>query len=112
MHETWACYAPGRDFLRIVDELQSQARNRLQLLVPPRFRKVGKAVLATAWGDPSDEILKYAREHNVDLIVCGTHGRRGWDLVAMGSVAARLVRLASCPVLTVRGSTPPAEAAA
>jgi len=38
----------------------------------------------------------------ISLIVCGTHDRRGWDRVMMGSVAERIVRLAPCPVLTVR----------
>src|SRR5262245_42585395 len=68
MHETWACYAPGRDFLRVVDELQSKARNELQRLVPSSLRQEKHAILATSWGDPSEEILKYAREHDIDLI--------------------------------------------
>ncbi len=47
-------------------------------------------------------ILEYAKMHDVDLIVMGTHGRRGIDHLMMGSVAEDVVRNAQCPVLTVR----------
>lgn len=53
-------------------------------------------------GNPSEEILKYAKERGVDLIVMGTHGRQGIDRLLMGSVAAEIVRKATCPVITVR----------
>ena len=46
-------------------------------------------------------ILRYAGDHEIDLIVCGTHGRQGWDRIALGSVAENVVRRAPCPVLTV-----------
>ena len=46
-------------------------------------------------------ILRYADEHDIDLIVLGTHGRRGLRRMALGSVAEEVVRQASCPVLTV-----------
>jgi nucleotide-binding universal stress UspA family protein len=101
LHEVWACYAPGADFLPLVEQLQADAMKRLALLASPYEVTVGRVVLAASWGDPGDEVLKYARAHDVDLIVCGTHGRRGWDRVVMGSVAERVVRTAPCPVLTV-----------
>lgn len=46
-------------------------------------------------------ILTYASDHDMDLIVMGTHGRRGIRRMAMGSVAEEVVRMAPCPVLTV-----------
>ena len=49
-----------------------------------------------------DEILKAAAEERCDLIVIGTHGRGGLNLLLLGSVADRVVRLAACPVMTVR----------
>ncbi len=51
---------------------------------------------------PGPAILEYAKEEDVDLIVTGTHGRRGVSRLVLGSVAEEVVRLASCPVLTVR----------
>lgn len=53
-------------------------------------------------GDPADEILAYAEEIDADAIVAGTHGRSGVERRLIGSVAERLVRHASCPVMTVR----------
>jgi nucleotide-binding universal stress UspA family protein len=47
-------------------------------------------------------ILTYASEHDIDLIVMGTHGRRGLGHLLLGSVAEEIVRTAMCPVLTIR----------
>jgi nucleotide-binding universal stress UspA family protein len=55
-----------------------------------------------AVGDPRDRINGYAAEHAIDLIVMGTHGRRGPSHWMIGSVAERVVRTAPCPVLVVR----------
>ena len=53
-------------------------------------------------GVPYDQIVKTAENVNADLVVMGTHGRTGIPHVLLGSVAERVVRLAPCPVLTVR----------
>ena len=55
-----------------------------------------------AEGAPFEEILKAAEGVHSDLIVMGTHGRGGWDRFLMGSVAEKVARHASCPVLTVK----------
>lgn len=61
-------------------------------------------------GVPFEEIVKTAAEQGADLIVMGTHGRSGLNRLLLGSVAERVIRLAPCPVLTVR--QPPARARA
>jgi nucleotide-binding universal stress UspA family protein len=53
-------------------------------------------------GAPYHEIVAYAREHEIDLIIMGTHGRTGLAHLLLGSVAEKVVRRAPCPVLTVR----------
>ncbi|OHB71466.1 MAG: hypothetical protein A2W17_08550 [Planctomycetes bacterium RBG_16_41_13] len=53
-------------------------------------------------GVPFTEIIRTARESNIDLIVIGTHGRTGLAHAVMGSVAEKVVRKAPCPVLTIR----------
>jgi nucleotide-binding universal stress UspA family protein len=53
-------------------------------------------------GVPYDQIVKTAENVNADLVVMATHGRTGMRHVLLGSVAERVVRLAPCPVLTVR----------
>ncbi len=54
-------------------------------------------------GPPWEEILAAASEAGADLVVLGTHGRRGLAHAMLGSVAERVVRLSPVPVLTVRG---------
>jgi nucleotide-binding universal stress UspA family protein len=56
---------------------------------------------------PETAILDYAAEQAVDVVVMGTHGRRGVEHFVLGSVAEKVVRLAPCPVLTVRVGTQP-----
>lgn len=54
-------------------------------------------------GSPAATIVSYVEEHDVDLVVTGTHGRRGLQRLLIGSVAEEVLRTAPCPVLTVRG---------
>lgn len=61
---------------------------------------VTSAVLA---GEPEKEIVRYARDHPVDLLVLATHGRSGLKRLVLGSVADAVTRRAPCPVLVVRG---------
>jgi nucleotide-binding universal stress UspA family protein len=53
-------------------------------------------------GEPASEIVAFARDERIDLLVLGTHGRSGLEHALMGSIAERVVRRARCPVLTVR----------
>lgn len=72
-------------------------------------------VVATAFGGAAHEIARYAREHGIDLIVVGTHGRTGMSRALLGSVAERVIRTAPCPVLAVplvAAGPPESEAAA
>ena len=57
--------------------------------------------------DPAESILDYANEHDVDLVVMGTHGRRGVERLLTGSVSEEVVRRAPCPVFTVVGRDDP-----
>ncbi|MGC1291526.1 MAG: universal stress protein, partial [Candidatus Acidiferrales bacterium] len=63
-------------------------------------------------GTAADEILSCARTHRADLIAMGTHGRRGFDRLMLGSVTDRVMRAASCPVLVVSSRSRDAAVAA
>ena len=85
----------------IRDRLSADAGRRLEALaacIPPPLQ-VTSAVIC---GAPVPTIVKVAESTGADLIVMGTHGRRGMGHLLLGSVAERVVRLAPCPVLTVR----------
>ena len=63
-----------------------------------------RAVTETRVGHPFLEIIRYAKAHDVDLIVLGTHGRGAIEHMLLGSVAEKVVRKGPCPVLVVRES--------
>ena len=73
------------------------AEKQLQVDLGP----ASTAVRHVTVGFPIEEIMKYAGAHDIDLIVVGTHGHTGLSHLLLGSVAEKLVRLATCPVLTV-----------
>jgi nucleotide-binding universal stress UspA family protein len=52
-------------------------------------------------GNPAEEILKFADEQSIDLIIMGTHGRKGLKRTIMGSVADHVIKNAAVPVLTI-----------
>jgi len=54
-------------------------------------------------GDAAGEIVRVAEEQRIDLIVIATFGKTGWRRLAFGSVTEKVVRLAPCPVLVIRG---------
>ena len=77
------------------------AKKHLIDVVSPEWIS-GHVVKQTAvMGLAVDEILTYTKENEIDLIVVGTHGHTGLTRLLIGSVAEKLVRVASCPVLTV-----------
>jgi nucleotide-binding universal stress UspA family protein len=83
--------------------LENEARANLAELVPEPDRSALRAHLDIVVSDrPAQAILAYARDAQIDLIIAGTHGRRGLAYFFMGSVAHELTRTATCPVLTVR----------
>lgn len=53
-------------------------------------------------GDPAQEVCRFAKHDDFDLVVIGTHGRTGLKHVFLGSIAEKVVRHAACPVLVVR----------
>lgn len=70
-----------------------------------RIRSIaGDVILQTVTleGKPAVEIVKYAMENKVDLIVVGTKGKRGFELLLLGSVAEKVVQTAPCKVLVVK----------
>jgi nucleotide-binding universal stress UspA family protein len=78
------------------------ARQELDKLEAPGLEQAASVERAVRTGTPFVEIVRYAREKNIDLIVMGTHGHGGLVHALLGSVAEKVVRKAGCPVLTVR----------
>jgi universal stress protein A len=82
--------------------VRAAANEKLDDLVAEAAGMGIQADRAVEAGFPEEAIVQAARDFDADLIVMGTHGRRGVSRMFLGSVAARVVATAPCPVLTVR----------
>lgn len=82
------------------DQLKS-AETRLLQQLDTQWAKNHVVIQTTKVGSPVEEIVSYAKETDIDLIVIGTHGYSGFAHFLLGSVAEKIVRMATCPVLTV-----------
>jgi nucleotide-binding universal stress UspA family protein len=94
-----ALYFPSG--LPLDDTTRAGLMGALESAAQPARAAGVKTTLVLLEGDPAEEIARRARTVRTDLVVMGTHGRRGFERFVMGSVAARVVSRAPCAVLTV-----------
>ena len=97
-------HAPARVYEEWDQALRQGVERKLRPLVE-HARKEGveaRALLLTGFAD--EAIIEAARQEGADLIVMGTHGRRGVARLFLGSVASRVISTAPCPVMTVRSA--------
>lgn len=97
--ETFNATAPA---VPTVEQLTAAVREALDRVVRENGLEGFTICREVREGAPFQEILRVAREKEIDLIIMGTHGRSGLAHVLLGSVAERVVRKSPCPVLTVR----------
>jgi len=90
----------------VIAEVERGARAELNRIAADMRRKHVKVRTILEIGSPARTIVDLAKKSKTDLIVMSTHGRTGFSHMFLGSVAERVVRMASCPVLTVRGKAP------
>jgi nucleotide-binding universal stress UspA family protein len=83
-------------------DMKQEAERALDKMFPDAAQKGRKIVRAFRMGSPYVEIVTYAQENQIDLIILGTHGRGAIAHMLLGSIAEKVVRKAPCPVLTVR----------
>jgi len=86
----------------MIDQLVVENETALEELARTRCSTTRVGQILIKVGDPRDMINQTAQELGIDLIVMGTHGRRGITRALLGSVAETVVRTAPCAVLTVR----------
>lgn len=91
------------DMVKLQADLEASAEQQMNALVTAEDRaQLGARTVLRSGRSPAFEIARYAKETGIDIIVIGTHGRGGVAHLLMGSVAEKVVRIAPCPVLTVR----------
>ncbi|GAB7081699.1 universal stress protein [Megalodesulfovibrio paquesii] len=100
-------HVPPNSIDSFVGEIVAGAEKTMEDFLKEHFKGApvrGRVVTGYA----AEEILNIAVEEKVDLIIMGTHGRKGIDLILFGSVAEKVVKSSSIPVLTIRPSEPEA----
>ena len=83
------------------EELKTGASKKLDHFRAEYMSDIPDVEYDAVLGDPAEEIVKYAKEHDIDLIIMGTHGRKGLDRLVFGSVAEKVVKMSPVPVLTL-----------
>jgi nucleotide-binding universal stress UspA family protein len=98
----WGWYVPHASIDEMYKGLEKEAAKQIErfgLEELRTFKGVERSVLK---GVPNEELVKFAKDNKIDLIVMATHSRKGVGRILFGSTAAHIVRFAPCPVLTVR----------
>ncbi|MBZ8179613.1 MAG: universal stress protein [Oscillatoria sp. PMC 1051.18] len=92
---------PGVAWNTVNDRTRKQnvEKNLLEQLSAPKYQGINYYV---AIGDPSSQIIDYAKNENIELIVIPSHGYTGLKRFFLGSVAEKVVRFSHCPVLVLR----------
>jgi nucleotide-binding universal stress UspA family protein len=85
-----------------IDHVTDELRDYLIAEAHPLERVGIRHHAAVGFGDPAEEIIRYAEKEKVDLIVMATHGHTGLARLVFGSVAGRVVASGICPVMLVR----------
>ena len=101
-------YVPHPSVNKFEAEVVEGAEKKLQEFVEEQFES-DSCTARVVLGDPAEEILNYAQAEGIDLIIIGTHGRKGLERVIFGSVAERVLKKSPVPVLTVNPYRGPIE---
>jgi len=83
-------------------DLEKAAKDDMEVILEEFHRKGFKAEYGVVIGNPADSILEKIEELNINLVIMGSHGKKGLSRLIMGSVAETVVRKANCPVLIVK----------
>jgi nucleotide-binding universal stress UspA family protein len=86
----------------VVDALEEEGQRAVERVHDAGAEAGVDVVASVQSGSASKSILRYVDDNDVDLVVMGTHGRRGVERFLLGSVTERVVRSADVPVMTVR----------
>lgn len=101
--------APAAEYDRADADLEHHTRERLDALAVSGDPTIATRTAVVRATSPALGILRYAQRASIDLIVIGTHGRHVISEFILGSVAQKVIRSASCPVMTVRETSPHQE---
>ncbi|MDI6688732.1 MAG: universal stress protein [Desulfobacterales bacterium] len=94
-------YVPHPSISKFEDEVVQGAKKRIEEFTEEYFSDFPATNAKVVAGDISEEILKYTVSNGIDLLIMGTHGRKGLEKVVFGSVAERVAKTSPVPVLLI-----------
>ncbi|MGD9137830.1 MAG: universal stress protein [Desulfobacterales bacterium] len=94
-------YVPHPSINKFEKEIIEGAEKRLYEFMDEHFSEFPNTKTAVVAGDASEEIIQYIDDHSIDLVIMGTHGRKGMDKIIFGSVAERVAKTSPVPVMVV-----------
>ncbi len=94
-------YIPHPNIQGLSEETLKAAQQKMAAIVQEQFKGFKKVEPRVMQGSPAEKILEVANKEGVDLIVMGTHGRKGLERAIFGSVCDKVVRNSKIPVLTI-----------
>lgn len=96
-------YVPHISLDELYKDMEQSASKKIEKCCYETFRDIEKVERVVLRGAPEEQIVRYAKENGVDLIVMGSSSRTGMDAV-FGSTTEKVIRRAECPVLCVKGA--------
>jgi len=89
-------------FNQLEEDMTKYAQERMDRFIETEMAEISVSYEGTVlFGQVAAEIIRYAEEKTIDLIIIGTHGFKGLDRMLLGSVAEKVVKMAPCPVMTI-----------
>ncbi len=94
-------YMPHPNIQSLQEEAMQAAQQKMAAVLKEHFKDLKKVEARVVQGAPAEKILEVASKEGVDLIIMGTHGRKGLERAIFGSVCDKVVRNSKIPVLTI-----------
>ncbi|MEZ4525274.1 MAG: universal stress protein [Desulfobacterales bacterium] len=98
-------YVPHPSIKQMETDILAGATKKLEEFAEEYFQTCPSCQKKVVIGDTAEEIINYAKTEKMDLIIMGTHGRKGLEKMLFGSVAEKVVRMSPVPVLCVNPQT-------
>jgi nucleotide-binding universal stress UspA family protein len=102
-------YPLGFPLEQVLHEYQDKVEQHCAQVAAQAQQQGTPVTPLVSFGVPYEKIIQAAKDHHVDLLIMATHGRTGLSHAVLGSVAERVVRLAPCPVVTIKSTMYTAE---
>lgn len=92
---------PGNPWENVVDQIQKDMKEEFEANTK-QFSNLDSPALEVVVGEPPEEISRFAKENQLDLIVMGTHGRSGLASIFLGSVTTGVIKRTCIPIMVVK----------